>query len=335
MLSVLFIADCGPADSSFCLCCRSPSVLLADPPYPQHHAGRQGDGHRPTQSMLPAYHHSHAAHAHTLSFPIQDQTLHQLVRSRTLRDPLGSPTCLEGSPQGSTQPHPPHEGRLKAGKPQQAASPKLSKRQSGNPFASDNSAQGVDTDLEQQGSSSLSHVVSGNPFVTMSEMSWEGSRLVSRQDEAAGEVCAGQSPVASRLNGMLCLEAVQERGVIAGSSVQEHAQPSNQQALPRCVGSSAQLAASANPLKDPEMSPLQNGLIRCTSPYSHMQPFLHCNKKCVFLLFLLLSNCSYHPCSPCSCLSLSDDGLHNNHVAMSCCNADVAWQYGSHHGLIQ
>ena len=260
---------CQWRNTAPCLCCRSSSAQADDPRCPQHHTGRRADGHRPTQSMLPAYHQTPSPQLHPSSSSQQDQSLHQLVQSQAAQSPAGSPCCLGGSPQ---RPHTHHEDVSKPGKHQQPASPKLTKRQSGNPFASEHSTEKGSAGLRQQGSSSLSRGVSGNPFAAMREIKSESSRIASSQEQADSEHLAGGPPVVdSKVHGMLCLGSDMESNTAAAAAgrVQEHAQPSSQQEIPRCGGSSAHAASSASVLKNPEMSPLQNGLIRCAaSPYS-------------------------------------------------------------------
>lgn len=213
--------------------------------------------------MLPAYHQTPSLQLHTSPSSQQDQSLHQLVQSRIAADPEASRCCLGASPQ---QLHTHHEAVPKPGKHPQAASPKLTKRQSGNPFARDYQIEERSAGLRQCDSSSLSRGASGNPFAGMSEMNSESSRLASSQDQAVNGHLAGHLPnVGSKVAGVLCLGIDIESDVAAAGSVQGHAQPSTQQALSRCAGLSAHPACSASMLRNPEMSPLQNGLIRCSA----------------------------------------------------------------------
>ena len=216
--------------------------------------------------MLPVYHQtpSPRPQLHTASSSQQDQSLHQLVQIRAATDPAGSSCYLGDSPQRL---HTHHEGVPKPGKHQQAASPKLTKRQSGNPFASDYRTQERGAGLRQHESGSLSRGASGNPFAGMREMNGESSRLASSQDQAVNGHFAGHSPnLGSKVDRVLCLGSDMDSDIAAAGSVQGHAQPSTQQTLSSCAGSSAHPACSASALKNPEMSPLQNGLIRCAAP---------------------------------------------------------------------
>ena len=264
--------DCQWCNTASCLCCRSSSAQVDDPRCPQPHTKGRGDGHRPTQSMLPAYHQTPLPQLHTSPSSQQDQSLHQLVQSRAAQNPVGPPFCLGCSPQ---RPHTLHECMSKPDEHQRPAIPKLTKRQSGNPFASDHSAEEGDAKLRQQGSSSLSRGVSGNPFAAMWEMNCESSRVASSQAQADSEHVAGCPPAMdSKVPGMACLgsEMVSHTAATAGN-VQEHAQPSSQQAILRFGGSSVHSASSASALKNPEMSPLQNGLIRCAA-FLVFQPWM-------------------------------------------------------------
>lgn len=180
--------------------------------------------------------------------------MQQLVQSRAAQEPVGSPSYLGGSPQLL---HPHRGGMPKPGKQQQPASPKLTKRQSGNPFAYD----GVgDLGMGQLGTSPLSRGVSGNPFAATLEMNLESSN----QDQAGcGHRLAGHLlAVDSNVNGVRSFGSGMEGNTAAGGNVQQCAEP---QASASCAGLSANSASSASVLKNPEMSPLQNGLIRCAA----------------------------------------------------------------------
>ena len=208
--------------------------------------------------MLPAYHQTPPPQSHTSPSSQQDQSLHQLVQSQTAPDPAGSPCYLGGPPQRQ---HTHHGGVPNPAKQQQAAGPKLSKRQSGNPFASDYQIEEGRAGWRQHGLSSLSRAVSGNPFAAMWEMDSESSRLASSQDQAVSGHVAGHLPnFDAKIDGIQCLRMDMESNIAVAGSDNGHAQPSTQQAL---LTHSAHPACSANALKNPDMSPLQNGLIRC------------------------------------------------------------------------
>ena len=211
--------------------------------------------------MLPAYHQTLTPQSHISPTSQQDQSLRELVQSRTASHLAGFPCCSGGSPH---RPRTHQEGMPKPGKQQQAASPKLTKRQSGNPFASDYPIEERSAALRQQGSSLLSRAVSGNPFAATRELDSASSRLASSQDQAVSGHLAGHLlNVGSKGDGMQCSASDMESNVAAAGSVQQHSQPCTQPALLTCVGSSAHPACSpATALKNPEMSPLQNGLIR-------------------------------------------------------------------------
>lgn len=218
--------------------------------------------------MPPAYPQSHLPQLHTPPPCHQDQSLQQLVRSRTLQDPsLTSPTCL-GAP---LHPSLPLKDVLKPDKHhQQPAACKLTKLRSGNPFVSEPcSIQSVHTGLEQQPASSLlCHAVSGNPFVEVAAATSPVSKHASSQDQTAGGCHGSRSHVAKQgSSNSLCPERDKESGILAGSGAQEHTVSGDQLALPSCAGLAAGPAASSCVLNNLEMSPLQNGLIRCTSHY--------------------------------------------------------------------
>lgn len=249
------------------MCYRSSSAQVTDPMNPRHHASRRADGHRPTQSMLPAYHQTPCSQQHTPSCSQQDQSLHQLVQSRTAQDPMEYLSFLGGSP---LLLHPHHEAMPKPGK-QQPVSPKLTKQQSGNPFAYDYPTGGVNSGVGQQGPSPLTRGVSGNPFAATWEMNLESSNQFQDQAGCGHQLAGHMTVVDSNVTGVRCLGSGRENNTAAGGVVQQCAQP---QALPSCVGLLANSASSASLLKNPEMSPLQNGLIRCAaSTHSHIHMF--------------------------------------------------------------
>ena len=248
------------------MCYRSSSAQVSDPMNPRHHPSRPADGHRPTQSMLPAYHQTPCTQQHIPSPSQQDQSLQQLVQSRTAQGPMESPSFPGGSPQLL---HPHLEGMQKPGRHQQPVSPKLTTRQSGNPFAHDYPVGGGNPGMGQPGSRPLRRGVSGNPFAATWEMKLESSK----QDHAGcGHHPAGNLGVVdSNVHGVRCDGSGREDITAAGGTVQQCAQP---QAPPSCVGMSANSASSAHLQKNPEMSPLQNGLIRCAaSAYSCVHIF--------------------------------------------------------------
>lgn len=218
--------------------------------------------------MLPAYPQSHPAELHTPPPCDQDQSLQQLVWSRSLRDPsMASPTCL-GAPLHPSLHHKdmPTPDKLH----QQPAACKLTKQQSGNPFASELcSIQGTHTglDQQQQASSLLRHAVSGNPFAEVAAPISPASKPASSQDQTAGAFCSGLCVAQQGSSSSLCLERDKESGTLAGSSAQEHTQSGDQPALQSCAGLAASPAASSCVLNNLEMSPLQNGLIRWASHY--------------------------------------------------------------------
>lgn len=208
--------------------------------------------------MLPAYPQSPASQLHPPQACQQDRSLQQLVLSRMLQDPPASPTCLVGT---SRHPSPHHKGMSpKAGKHQQPAVCKLTKQRSGNPFASKQTSAEVEhTDLEQQATSLLHHAFSGNPFAEVATAATsQGS-----QYPAAGQADGGYLPIDNKGNSASCLEGDMMSSISAGSSAHKHTRSSVQQAFPSCAGPAASHPAAACLLKNLEMSPLQNGLIRC------------------------------------------------------------------------
>ncbi len=174
---------------------------------------------------------SRAGHLRSASSP-HDQSLRQLVQSRTSHQPLQQEHAAEpASCQGQWQPVASGTSKMHG---------HLTQQQSGNPFA-------VDSEAAQEMSSprALAQLASGNPFM----------------DVAAGSASRNQDRVGGGQEGGECQQAAVSIASDQGGS-------------PTASGS-AQLSL----LKDAEMSPLQNGLIRLVKPF--MQLICACCQRCM------------------------------------------------------
>ena len=183
------------------------------------------NGHRPTQSAMPSQGKSHtqAGHLRTASSPY-DQSLHQLVQSRSMHPPIQSQDAPgPGSGQTAAQASLVSHG---LGDDQERQLPRqLTQQQSGNPFASDSKVDGTASGDGMLVSSASAPPVSGNPF----RSSADGDAL------SIGQGRSGEG---------------QQFGM-------------DQQASdPVAWGQGGSPIASCDLLKNAEMSPLQNGLIR-------------------------------------------------------------------------
>ena len=239
-----------------CLCCRSSSAIVSGEMALQQSPIRPANGHRPTQSMLPAYPPRGPAHLRSPSSP-QDQSLHQLVRVRTLQGSSRAdalwPEPVRHQPAPSS-----------AATHQQPPSHQLAKHRSGNPFAGDHLAPGRGSGQAGLAStSSLTHAASGNPFTAATETVRE-SRIADSQHQAFADLCVGIVPISSHISGGHWSHDDSQAGTAAGGRMQI---PS-QQTLLESVSVTASPVVSPRILKDPEMSPLQNGLIRCVKSSS-------------------------------------------------------------------
>ena len=142
--------------------CRSSSAQVGDQRTGELSVLRPVNGHRATQSVIPSQGkpHQHAGHLRTASSPY-DQSLHQLVQSRTLHRPLqpedapGPSSSQAAAPLTSTPDHLDHQRQLPG---------QLQQQRSGNPFASESSAAGTGSSNGLLTSSSSAQLGSGNPF---------------------------------------------------------------------------------------------------------------------------------------------------------------------------
>lgn len=222
---------------------------------------RPGNGHRATQSVIPSqgkplYPAGH--HLRTASSPF-DQSLHQLVQSRSLLQPLQP----EGAPGPSSGQAAPQLSSTSDGLDHQQQLPgQLRQQRSGNPFASD--SRGAGTTGSGKGllgsSSSLAHLGSGNPF---------------RHTAEADAIGVGQD----------------ETGVVQGGG------QNRQAAIPIAWDQGGSPTAPSDVLKTAEMSPLQNGLIRSVQSSSSSglacdEPPCQWRSVSVFQLLLAVSHVS-------------------------------------------
>lgn len=274
-----------------CPCSRSSSATVSYQASPQQSPTRGANGHRLTQSMLPAYPQRPPGLAHLCSpSSPQDQSLHQLVRARTLQGPSRA-DALWPEPLR----HQPNTPALATGH-QQLPSHQLGKQQSGNPFASDYPAQGRDSGQAALALDSLRHAASGNSFMAATETIRE-SRSANTEHQAFAELCIGILPVTSNVSEGRWSDGDVQAGIAAGGRMQIQ----NQQVLPGSVSANASPVASPRILKNPEMSPLQNGLIRCDQAQASLYGWASVFKHCPFCLPSLIWQQPYtlhYPTSP-------------------------------------
>lgn len=193
------------------------------------------NGHRPTQSAMSGQGKSstQAGHLRTASSPY-DQSLHQLVQSRSMHPAIQSqdaprPGSGQTAAQASLVSHGLSDDQERP-LPQQ-----LTQQRSGNPFASDSTAEGTASGDGMLISSASAPLVSGNPF---------------RSSADADAMSIGQGRSGEG----------QQFGV-------------DQQASDSLAwGQSGSPTASCDLLKNAEMSPLQNGLIRAWPSPCKLQP---------------------------------------------------------------
>lgn len=184
------------------------------------------NGHRPTQSAMPSWGKSYAQagnHIRTASSPY-DQSLHQLVQSRSMHPPMQSQDP-PGPRSGQTAAHSSVVSHGLGDDQERQLPRQLTQQRSGNPFASDSKADGTASGDGMLVSSASAPPVSGNPF----RSSADGDAL------SIGQGRSGEG---------------QQFGM-------------DQQASdPVAWGQGGSPIASCDLLKNAEMSPLQNGLIR-------------------------------------------------------------------------
>ncbi|DBA97305.1 TPA: hypothetical protein ACH3X1_015045 [Trebouxia sp. C0004] len=183
------------------------------------------NGHRPTQSAVPgqAKSSTQAGHLCTASSPY-DQSLHQLVQSMSMHPPIQSQD-IRGPRSGQTAAQASPVSHALVDDQVWQLPRQLTQQRSGNPFASDSTAEGTAFSDGMLNSRTSAQLVSANPFSS----SADGDAL------RIGQGRSGERP---------------QIGV-------------DQQA-PHSVarGEGGSPTASCDVLKNAEMSPLQNGLIR-------------------------------------------------------------------------
>lgn len=193
------------------------------------------NGHRSTQSAIPVQGKSYAqdGHLRTASSPY-DQSLHQLVQSRSVHLPIQFQDApVPTSGQTAAQASLVSHG-LRDDQEQQLPQ-QLTQQRSGNPFASDSKADDTAAGDGVILSSTSAQLVSGNPFSSSAD---------------SDALRVGQSRSGER----------QQIGV-------------DQQASDLVAwGQGGSPTASCDLLKNAEMSPLQNGLIRAWPSPCKLQP---------------------------------------------------------------
>ena len=153
-----------------------------------------------------------------------------------------------------------HHSTLSQAHPhQQTTTGSLDTRRSGNPFASEDAAARMYDDSAGQMAGPLRHAASGNPFVAAVQTIRE-SKLSGSHDVAFGEMVIGNLPMADYA-GQHSRAHLNLDTVASGRSPAQ-SQQAAQSAVPGVISVMASPPASPRLLKNPEMSPLQNGLIR-------------------------------------------------------------------------